>query len=75
MSDKIITGYKTVSSLKKRAIAFYVDFLKGRKELNKSILDRKDWASSGSEYHNNCRLEKIKEIIEIEKQIRQLKAN
>ena len=69
---KIITGYKTIPSLKNKIIQSYIEFLKEKKEIGKRVLENKDWASSGSEYHTNCRIEKGREIIECEKQIREL---
>ena len=74
MRQEIVTVYKTTESLKRKIISQYVDFLKSNILTCKNILGNKDWASSGSEYHVNCRIEMGKEIIECEKQIRELKS-
>ena len=70
--DVIPNKNKNVAHLKMAVISNYVRELKAELTINKNVLKDKNWASSGSDFHNECRADMDKEIKEIERQIKVL---
>lgn len=69
----IVTQYGNLYDLQSKIIAVYVKELEKTIQVNKNLLDRKDWAMDGGEYHTQCRKSKRDEIKNCKSQIKLLK--
>lgn len=63
---------KNVADLKKGIRNRYLEYLKSELIVLKYVLADKEWASDGSEFHKQCRIDTKNEIAEIERQIKVL---
>lgn len=70
---EIIARYYSKMDLKKRIVAQYLVGIQRRKEGLKRILDDKEWASTDSDYHRECRAQLSLELSEVDKQYEMLK--
>lgn len=54
---EVIEKWKNVNDLKRQIIEQYLIFIQDDFNINEKVLSDKDWASSGTDFHNECRQE------------------
>ncbi len=67
----MITKYNSKSDLKKACIDAYIETLRQILEVDERRFNS-NWASTGSEYHNECRERLAKNISEVKRQLKLL---
>lgn len=73
MNSIIIEKYGNLFDLQSKIIGVYVKELERTVTINKQLLERKDWAVSGSDYHKDLRKRYWAEIKNCKAQIKLLK--
>jgi len=70
---EIVEKFKNLPDLKKQIINQYLDFIIDDFNINEKVLSDNSWASSGSDFHNECRQELELKNKSIKRQIQLLK--